>query len=239
MSRLELFGGFALREGRSVWQHGAFTRAVQTPGTIVLLDEFDRCRPDNAVVLNKALQDRELFIPDTGEHVRFAPGVRVVACANTNGTGDFEGRYGSAREQDKSTLSRFAVGLNVDFLPAHAETKILASRAGIHKNAAAYITHFANKARDTARAGGSAPNFLPSLRHTVRFAHALRHDIEPRHALESTLIWDLADEEKNVARALFKEVFDEDRAAKALAGQEIEFDGKSETETETEDVDLF
>jgi hypothetical protein len=109
----QFFGSFGAKNGSTYWQDGLLLKAVKQPYTVLLIDEIARIPQNILIALNGVLQDREYIIPETGERIPFAEGVVIVGADNTNGQGDLTGQFSSAVQMDSSTLSRFAVSLEV------------------------------------------------------------------------------------------------------------------------------
>ena len=81
-------------------------------GGVFLFDEVDASSPDAMVVVNSAIANRYFDFPVIGR-VEANPDFRIIACANTYGTGasmDYVGR----NQLDGATLNRFAI-LEVDY----------------------------------------------------------------------------------------------------------------------------
>ena len=74
------------------WRDGKLTRAFRIPHCVILIDEPTLLRSGSLAVFQTALDTREIHLP-TGEVVRAADGVFIVACDNTAGCGDDSGRY--------------------------------------------------------------------------------------------------------------------------------------------------
>jgi hypothetical protein len=65
------------KDGGVTWQDGQLTRAIQTPGCVICIDEPSVARPGALFVLQNILANRVLFIAETGRRVPVAPGVLV------------------------------------------------------------------------------------------------------------------------------------------------------------------
>ena len=124
----ELLGTFDLvpEQGstRTRYRYGQLARAIRDPMAIVVLDEFNMAPPGVAAQFNRLLEARELVIPETGEVIRAADGVCLVATANTTGGLDETGIYAGSQVQNGATRNRFA-GLRMSYLPEASEIKLL------------------------------------------------------------------------------------------------------------------
>jgi MoxR-like ATPase len=110
------------------WQDGQLTRAIQTPGCVICLDEPSVARPGALFVLQNVLANRVLFITETGRRVPVAKGVVFMATDNTNGTGGGGRRgYTDTNRLNAAFLDRFGVRVKFDFMPASDEAKIVCS----------------------------------------------------------------------------------------------------------------
>lgn len=81
-------------------------------GGIYIADEFDACNPAIATVLNAALANRVITLPN-GETIEQHPSFVFIACTNTGGTGATS-KYVGRNRLDFATLDRFLV-LNWDY----------------------------------------------------------------------------------------------------------------------------
>jgi hypothetical protein len=105
--------------GGVTWQDGQLTRAIQTPGCVICLDEPSIARPGALFVMQNVLANRQLFIAETGRRVCVAPGVLFLTTDNTNGTGGGSRKgYTDTNRLNAAFLDRFGVRVRVDYLPA-------------------------------------------------------------------------------------------------------------------------
>lgn len=121
----EYLGGYiATASGSLVFREGPLVQAARI-GHWVLLDELNLAPPDVLESLNRLLDDnREIFIPETGETVRAHSNFRLFATQNPPGL------YGGRKELSKAFRSRF-VEMRVDELPDEDLFFILEKRSGI------------------------------------------------------------------------------------------------------------
>lgn len=126
----ELMGSFALTGNdtgtgfKTEFRYGQLIKAMQDPGALIVLDEFNMAPAAVAAQFNRTLETRALSIPDTAETIRAAEDVCFVATANTPGVADDSGIYAGSQAQNGATRSRFA-GLRMQYLPAAKEEAIL------------------------------------------------------------------------------------------------------------------
>jgi len=92
---------------KSVFQEGAFLQAVRQ-GRIMLFNEFDLLKPQQAAIVNDIVEGRPLRVRSNGgEQVKPHPNFRLIVTANSNGCGDRTGLYRGILQQNLATLDRF------------------------------------------------------------------------------------------------------------------------------------
>lgn len=118
----EYLGSYVATENGSLqFCEGPLVRAARD-GEWVLLDELNLAPPDVLEALNRLLDDnREIFIPETGEVIKAASSFRLFATQNPPGL------YGGRKELSRAFRSRF-VELQVDELPDEDLLMILKNR---------------------------------------------------------------------------------------------------------------
>ena len=110
--------------GKLVFKHGVLAEAM-LQGHWVILDELNLAPTDVLEALNRVLDDnRELFIPETGETIRAAPGFRLFGTQNPPGT------YGGRKVLSRAFKNRF-IELHFDQLPAKELEIILTGRCSL------------------------------------------------------------------------------------------------------------
>ena len=120
ITRLDLIGRDVLRTENgqtvSMFADGLLPKGLAGP-YILLLDEFDRIRPDIAYVMQRALEGNGLtVVEDGGRHIVPHQWTRTIATANTAGQGDDTGLYPGARPQSAALLDRFTSWADIDYL---------------------------------------------------------------------------------------------------------------------------
>jgi hypothetical protein len=187
--------------GGMKWSDGKLTRAFRVPHAVVLIDEPTLLRSGTLAMLQTALDHRALYLT-TGEIVRAAPGVFIIAADNTSGCGDDTGRYVDTSPVNAAFLDRFALKTLMTALSAGQETTMVAARCNIPSAAARIMVEFANATRAKADSGhltmGVTPRRLmawgkvvktgiPSAKawHSVVVTGAAPEDREPLIMLES------------------------------------------------------
>jgi MoxR-like ATPase len=118
------------RDGKGVsFQPGQLTRAIQTPGAVICIDEPSIARPGALFALQNVLTaNRSLYIQETGQKVRVAPGVIFMATDNTSGMGGGSRTgYHGTQALNAATLDRFGVRIKLGWHAPDVEAGILMS----------------------------------------------------------------------------------------------------------------
>jgi len=170
--RAEFIGGNTIVNGTVVWTPGSIVKAITHPGAIVLLDEIGFARAQSIATLHalcERTRDRAIVISETGERIPVAPHVAFFVADNSNGHGD-NGNFAGVRQQSTAFIDRFSFTLNFEYLPAHDEAALIASRSGMTDAAARMLVDLVNVAREKARMGLLVQ--APSLRQLFAWADA-------------------------------------------------------------------
>jgi len=132
VSRADLVGEWLIKAGETYFKYGILPTAMRTPGSIVIIDEWDTVNDDSSFVLQRVLQkeDGKLVIYENGgEIVQLQKGYVVCAIANTVGQGDDTGLYThGTRHQNYAQLNRFGLCIRCDYLPPEKEQAMLMKR---------------------------------------------------------------------------------------------------------------
>ena len=114
-------------DGSVTFQPGQLTRAISTPGCVICIDEPSIARPGALFALQNVLtRNRALYIQETGQRVKVAPGVIFFATDNTagHGGGARRGFHGTGA-LNAATLDRFGVRIELGWHAPDIETRIL------------------------------------------------------------------------------------------------------------------
>lgn len=107
------------------FEYGLLPQAMRA-GYPVLLDEIDFTPPNISSVLFPVLErDAELYIPETGEHIKPTKGFCVYATGNTGGKGDGDGSFTGTEVLNTAFLDRFSFKLKADYLSSADEAEML------------------------------------------------------------------------------------------------------------------
>lgn len=168
----DFIGNHTLIDGDMQFVDGPLTLAMRF-GHILIIDELDRLDPGTAGSLQTAIEEGFLSIPENGgEVVNAAPGFRVVATANTAGSGDRTGLYQSTMRQNAAFLDRFFVA-EVGYPTSDQELPIIEAAApGLPDWIRDAMVSMANEVRALFTGEGEGPQVeLPmSTRTIVRWA---------------------------------------------------------------------
>lgn len=121
----DLFGGYVLVDGNMVKRDGPITAAAKA-GSVLLLDEID-VAGSNSFMLQRVLEGKPFTVKKTGEYVVPADGFKIVATANTKGSGDLTGNYAHTNFLNQSFIDRFSLCLQFNYFDKETELKILKS----------------------------------------------------------------------------------------------------------------
>lgn len=131
ITRADLVGQWVVKGKDMTFAYGILPSAMVLPGTIICLDEWDTISEECSFVLQRPLeQHSQLLILEHGEQViTLHKHNMIVGTANTAGMGDDTGLYSAGtRLQNFSQINRFSMTIEMDYLPAKEEQKILARR---------------------------------------------------------------------------------------------------------------
>jgi hypothetical protein len=123
----DLFGGFRLVNGETVFQYGPVVEAMKR-GAVLLLDEIDLAS-SKVMALQSVLEGKGYFIKKRGEWIEPSPGFTVIATANTKGKGSDDGRFVGTNVLNEAFLDRFSVTLYQAYPSEAIEKKILTKAA--------------------------------------------------------------------------------------------------------------
>jgi len=123
----DLFGGFRLVNGETVFQYGPVVEAMKR-GAVLLLDEIDLAS-SKVMALQSVLEGKGYFIKKRGEWIEPSKGFTVIATANTKGKGSDDGRFVGTNVMNEAFLDRFSVTMYQPYPSEAIEKKILQKAA--------------------------------------------------------------------------------------------------------------
>jgi cobaltochelatase CobS len=215
--RLELstlVGQFNLCEGSMTFVHGPLSLALRE-GHLLILNEVDLLDPAELSGLNDCLEGQPLSIPQNGgEIIPPHEGFRLIATANSRGTGDATGLYQGVLRQNLAFLDRFRL-MEVQYPDPTAERQLLALKVpDLPDNIADRMIRVAGEVRHLFIGHESAAAMLSltlSTRSLVRWAElALTFRGAPetlRYALDRALTFRADSEERTAIHRIAADVF--------------------------------
>ena len=123
----DLFGGFRLVNGETVFQYGPVIEAMKR-GAVLLLDEID-LGSHKIMALQSVLEGKGYFIKKRAEWIEPAQGFTIIATANTKGKGSDDGRFIGTNVLNEAFLDRFSVTMYQPYPSEAIERKILIKAA--------------------------------------------------------------------------------------------------------------
>ena len=120
---MDLVGQWVMIKGDTVWMDGCLTKAMKE-GHMLILNEIDLVDPAELANLNAVMEGSPLVISQlNGQVVHPHSNFRIVATANSNGSGD-SGLYSGVMRQNLAFMDRFSV-IKVQYAAPEVEIDIL------------------------------------------------------------------------------------------------------------------
>ena len=168
----DLIGHYALVDGRTVWQDGPVTMAMER-GATLLLDEVDLAS-NKIMCLQPVLEGNPLLIKKEGRIVRPKAGFTVMATANTKGKGSEDGRFIGTNILNEAFLERFPITMEQEYPSISVEkrivTKLMTSLGCLDEEYAGKLVDWADLIRKTFYDGGV--DEIIATRRLVHIVHA-------------------------------------------------------------------
>jgi cobaltochelatase CobS len=203
--------------GGVTWQDGQLTRAIQTPGCVVCLDEPSVARPGALFVMQNVLANRMLFIAETGRRVNVASGVLFLTTDNTNGTGGGARKgYTDTNRLNAAFLDRFGVRVRVDYLPADREADVICAYTGCTPELANLLVSAATVTR--AAADNQQLSHGIGLRRLLAWSELLQDGIDAEYAFQSAVLNCAAEQDVETLREQCLLAYDRANVTRALKG---------------------
>lgn len=204
--------------GGVTWQDGQLTRAIQTPGCVICLDEPSVARPGALFVLQNVLANRQLFITETGRRVSVAKGVLFLATDNTNGTGGGARRgYTDTNRLNAAFLDRFGVRVKIDYLPTDKEIALISAYTGCPAELAQLLVQAASVTR--AAADNQQLTHGIGLRRLLAWAEILMDGIDAEYAFQSAILNCAAEQDLESLREQCLLAYDRSAVTTAMKGK--------------------
>lgn len=194
----EWFGYREAKNGSTIWVNSEFTQAIETPKTIIILDEINRIEPHLHNTLFPILDDSRKTVIHGHE----------IACANDimffmtiNRGYQFTGVF----EMDQAITSRVDMVLPVNALPRDIEVSILENVYGINGLTASVIVKIMNNIRSLNES--TSVECDASTRATKKIGKLVQAGMSVENAFRYSMATSLpADEAKAVMDEVFNEV---------------------------------
>jgi len=197
------------------WQDGQLTRAIQTPGCVICLDEPSTARAGALMTFQNVLQYRQLYIQETGRRVQVAPGVLFVAADNTNGTGGGARRgYVDTNKLNAAFLDRFGPRIPFDYLSRDKERGVLVAYTGCTVELADLLISAAAVTR--AAADDQTLSHGIGLRRLISWAELLIDGIDAETAFRCAVLNCASEQDVESLREQCLLAYDKDAVALAL-----------------------
>lgn len=119
-----LMGGFRLAGGETYFDKGPVIKAMEE-GATLLLDEVDLGHPMKLLCLQSVLEGHGYLIKKTKEWVKPKEGFKIIATANTKGSGDDTGSYVGTQVLNAAMLDRIDAFFDWDYPDETTERVIL------------------------------------------------------------------------------------------------------------------
>ena len=230
----DLIGHYALVDGRTVWQDGPVTLAMER-GATLLLDEVDLAS-NKIMCLQPVLEGNPLLIKKEGRIVRPKAGFTVMATANTKGKGSEDGRFIGTNILNEAFLERFPITVEQEYPSIAVEKKIiikLMENLGcVDEEYAAKLVDWADLIRKTFYDGGV--DEIIATRRLVHIIHAFAIFKDRMKAI-AMCVARFDDQTKDTFMDLYSKLDDK----VTLPSEETEVSESTETEEKEENFQPF
>lgn len=123
----DLLGGFRLISengaSKTKFEYGPVPIAM-IRGSVLLLDEVD-LGSAKLMALQPVLEGKPVYLKKINKIVHPSPGFNIIACANTKGRGDLEGKFIGTNLLNEAFLERFSITVEQEYPTIDVERKIL------------------------------------------------------------------------------------------------------------------
>ena len=178
----QIFGSMVIENGETLFRKGLFTQGITTPRCVIHIQEINRPESDktlNAIFSVLDETQRRLHIDDADEEFKVAPG--VVFFATLNEGYEFVGTM----PLDEALEDRFALKMQLDYLPPVQEVTLIEERTGIDPEMATQIVSVANSLRKNTQ----SPIHV-STRSVIEMAKLAEFGIAPADAIRAVISQD-------------------------------------------------
>jgi len=205
-STYQLIGKVDAKEGGTYFKDGIIPQTMQQPA-VLLLDEADAAMGDINMALQPVLEGNALTIGEDGARVVHPHDeFRIVATANTYGSGDPTGLYSSGvKMQSRASMNRYNLFINVDYMDPAEEMKLVRKivpnmSKAVDKMLAQFLRDYRKSYKSDAVTTPLSPRNTITMGRMATFYEGLLND--PKEAVERAITTNVilsADEADSVA----------------------------------------
>lgn len=205
-STYQLIGKVDAKEGGTYFKDGIIPQTMQQPA-VLLLDEADAAMGDINMALQPVLEGNALTIGEDGARVVHPHDeFRIVATANTYGSGDPTGLYSSGvKMQSRASMNRYNLFINVDYMDPKDEMKLVRKivpnmSKAVDKMLAQFLRDYRKAYKSDAVTTPLSPRNTITMGRMATFYEGLLND--PKDAVERAITTNVilsADEADSVA----------------------------------------
>jgi len=110
------------KDSGTFFNESAFVRAIQTPNTVVVLDELSRAHPEAWNILMTVLDPKQRYL--RMDEAVGTPEIKVADGVSFVGTANIGSEYTAVRVMDRALLDRFVIA-EIPFLGVDDETRLI------------------------------------------------------------------------------------------------------------------
>lgn len=194
----DFLGRWTVRGKEMAYSEGILPTAMKQ-GDWLLLDEIDAALPQILFVLQSVLEEagKLVLLENEGEVITPHPDFRIIATANTIGSGDESGLYAGTQILNEAFKDRFATVIHLDYPDESTETAILNGKvSSVKKTAIKRMVRCARQVREAAKREECYCSF--STRRLLAFARKYAQIGNCSKALELTVLNKLGRDDQRV-----------------------------------------
>jgi len=175
----QIFGQMQLRDGKTVYESGLFTEALQTPHAVIHLQEINRPETDKALNAIFSVLDptfRNIYMDEMHATIKVAEGVTFFATMNEG----FE--FIGTMPLDAALENRFAIKLNLSYLPPEQERGLIAIRTGLNPGLTVSLISMITRIRNNPQAP-----ITVSIRDSLAMAELMAYGLSVADAIRTVI----------------------------------------------------
>lgn len=206
MSVDDFVGVYEIRDEESVFQYGPLATAMMQ-GVPLICDEIDAAPPEINFTMQAVLEGKPLVLTKRGsEIIKPKDGFQIWATANTKGKGDESGGlYAGTSTQNEATLDRFAICIEMDYLPEKKEAEVIHKRTGVNKDMARRMVQIAAGCRSAFNEGEVFSTF--STRKLITWGRLIGMGVDHKDAFQAAVLGKLGPEDADAFAKIFQRTF--------------------------------